>query len=193
MCEQLQTVKPHHSCRCTRSWFRDPGIRRWVFKPPYGSVSASGCIRGGRGVRVPTVPVALGPPRAGVWRCSAVWETQPAAILPRTHTHLRVRPPSLCSRSGRAPPQSPRSLVTQCAHLPLPQPGCRLSPHSGAGAWPSPPPSPPSLWPARTCLASAAGPHHPARTPRHASLAPAYSSFSSVHVPQDDVTSAALE
>lgn len=109
------------------------------------------------------------------------------------HTHLRVRPPSLCSRSGRADLQSPRSPVTWCAPLPLPQPGCRLSPHAGSGASPSPPPSPSSLWPAHTCLASAAGPHHPARTPLHASLGPAYSPFSSVHVPQDDVTSAALE
>lgn len=164
-----------------------------VFKLPYGSVSASGCIRGGRGVRVPTAPAALQPPCARVWRCSALWEAQPAAIPPRAHTHLRVRPPSLRSRSGRAPPQSPRSPVTRRAHPPWPQPGCPLSPHAGAGTSPSPPPSPPSLWPARTCLASAAGPHHPARTPRHASLAPAYSPFSSENVPQDDVTSAALE
>ena len=79
-----------------------------------------------------TAPAALGPPRAGgVWRCSALWEAQPAAIPLRPHPLTGPTPITLLPLRPRGPavPTVARDLVRTpslaSARVP-PQPSRRL-------------------------------------------------------------------
>lgn len=81
---------------------------------------------------MPTAPAALGPPRAGgVWRCSALWEAQPAAIPLRPHPLTGPTPITLLPLRPRGPavPTVARDLVRTpslaSARVP-PQPSRRL-------------------------------------------------------------------
>lgn len=177
-------VKPHHPCRCTGSWLRTPGRRRG----PLGrqaSTWISSCIwvypRAATEFGCPQSPLRLG---LRVRACGGATRSGRPSLPPSLRAPTLTRgpdPPRCCGRAPRQPPRSPATLRT---HLPSPKPGRRLSPRGGTGATSSPPLSPPSSPPSRTFLNAAAQPRRPARTTRRRILEPAYTPFSSVHVPQ---------
>lgn len=209
-CGQLQTgVKHYHRCRCTGSWFLTPGPRRG---PPslQASTWTSSSIwvyhRAAREVGRPKPPQTLGPPRPGIWDRAGALQRARGGLArshppARAHTHSPAGPPTPGSCWGGTPaapsvahgPACTPSLASARApyqplqrhqRLPIPAMPAAIPAIPAASRVPASPP-PPGPATARCSRL--------AHTPRRLILAPACSPFSSVHVPQDDVTSAALE